>query len=244
MKEREITVMRKKTLLKKKDLIELFLIGVCIFGMTFYMTGCSNEKTNSDSINMVGGEVNDGMEESPNNNEQNEDYRSKSTSIKVSDLFKDEFRIWYRILDSTISYDEEVHEVFICKNGNITSYGWSNTLVDPCPRLEDFDGLQDEEIITYIEKKLGETPHKEFVHFSYTRDGSGNDIKTETLEFEHSSRKIFDIGSMLKPVTILSNQFFGITTEDGGMSLITKYNFEEDTNIVLNEIGDEEIVER
>lgn len=237
MQKRKITVMRSLT--------KLFLIGVSIIGMIFYVTGCSDEKSSSDSLNTVSDDVNDQMEESGINNVQNEDYQSKTTGIKVSDLFiKDEFRIWYRILDSTISYDEEVHEVFVCKDGNTTSYGWSNTPIDPCPRLEDFDGMQDEEIITYIEQKLEKTPHKEVVHFSYRRDDSGNDIKTETLEFEHSSRKFFDIGRMLKPVTILSNQFFGITTENEGMSLITKYNFGEDTTIVLNEIGDEELVER
>lgn len=229
---------------KKKGLTKLFLIGISIIGMALYATGCSNEKTNSDNANMVSDDISHQMKESQNNNEKNEDYQSVSTNIKVSDLFiKDELRIWYRILDGTISYDEKVHEVFICKDGNITSYEWSNTLIDSCPRLEDFDGMKDEEIITYIEKTLKKSSNEESIDFLYTRDNSGNNIETETLEFEHSSRKFFDIGRMLKPVTILSNQFFGITTEEGGMSLITKYNFDTETKIILNEIGDEGIVE-
>lgn len=97
--------------------------------------------------------------------------------------------------------------------------------------------------ITYIETNLEKRPSKESVKFLYTRDDTRNGIKTETLEFSHSSRLFFRIGKMLKPVTILSNQFFGIITDEGGMSLITKYNFETETKIILNKIGDEGIEE-
>lgn len=223
-----------------KDLSKLFLIAVYTIGMIFCVTGCSNGENNFDNVSTSDNK----MKESQVINEQDTNYQKEPTNVKVSELFtKDELRIWYRILDDTISYDGKVYEVFICKDGDITSYEWCNTPLDSCPRLEEFDGMEDKEIITYIEKTLKKSPNEESIQFLYTRDDSGNKIATETLKFEHSSRKFFDIGRMLKPVTVLSNQFFGITTDEGGMSLITKYNFEKDTNIILNEIGDERVVE-
>ena len=49
---------------------------------------------------------------------------------------------------------------------------------------------------------------------------------------------------MLEPTTILSNQFFGFKRGNNPTSyLITRYDFENETEIILNEIGDDNIEE-
>ncbi len=158
------------------------------------------------------------------------------TEIKISELFlTDEPRIWYVIRDGKISYDVNVAAVFACKDGKITYYDMGNWNY---PELEEFDGMEYEEVINYVETTLEESPHEESIKFLYDRDDSGNDIETEILSFSNWYVKYFHIGWILEPKTVLSNRYFGITTDDSGMSFITKYDFTTDTKVILNEIDD------
>lgn len=155
--------------------------------------------------------------------------------IKVSELFTtEEERIWYWILDDGISYDNRIEEILICKNGEVTFY---ETLQLQEPRLEDFDGMENEEVIEYLENDLGLYPNQGSVEFHYTRDSTGNKMEQETLEFEGGSRVFFDIERMIEPTEVLSGYYFGLN--DGGMSLVTQYDFGRDVQIILNEIDDE-----
>lgn len=228
--------------MKKKELTKFLLRGVSIFGLILIITGCSSKGTDSDSTNMVGGDENIHMQKSIDSNENDTDYQNAVTDIKVSDFFyKGERRLWFYIHD--LAYDKDISAIYVIEKGNIKTYKFYNGrgTAQWQPTLEDLDGKSDDEIIEFIEEK--KEPIKEPLEISYSRDFTGNKIEEETIHIGTGILSLnFEIGNILNLETILSNQFLGFRSDEGTY-LVTKYNFETETKIILNEIGDEGIVE-
>ncbi|MCM1244784.1 MAG: hypothetical protein NC293_03965 [Roseburia sp.] len=223
---------------KKKELSKLFLIGVSIMGMAFYVTGCSNEGIDSDNVSMIDNKMN----ESQVANEQDTDYQKEATNVKVSNLFNDsERRIWFYLHE--FAYDEHISAIYVIEENSVRTYKFYNGdgTAQWQPTLEELDGKSDEEIVDFIEKKkkaVGES-----IEFTYSRDSTGNKIKEETIHIGDGTLSLnFEIENILKVETILSNRFLGFESNEGTY-LISKYDFGKDTNIILNEIGDEGVVE-
>lgn len=229
-------------IVKKRGLTKLFLIGVSIIGMTFYVTGCSNEKTNSDDVKLINDNENNKIEESRVNNEQDTNYQKEPTTVKVSDIFNSsEKRIWFYLHE--LAYDKYISAIYVVEEDSVKTYRFYNGMgtAQWQPTLEDLDGKSDEEIIDFIETK--KEAINESIEFRYSRDSTGNKIEEETIQIGTGTLSLdFEIDNILNLETILTNQFFGFIS-DGGSYLVSKYNFETETKIILNEIGDEGIVE-
>lgn len=227
---------------------------ICLLILTLVMgiTGCNNGSAGNNLS-----EVNNNISTGSNVSEMNNNINSKG-EVKISELFlTDELRLWYLIESDesgTISYKHSLSDVFICYKERVTRY---RTNLE----FEDIDGMSDEEIVSYVKTNCVEGPFDENITFIYTRDDSGNNIKTEILQFSsfaetgknglYYKKDLSDPGYTIKvalePQTVLSNQYFGILESGGGHypdALITKYDFENDTKIVLNDVNDDFMVEK
>lgn len=228
------------------------VICLLILFLLMEITGCNNS---SDGNNLS--EVNNNGSTDNNVTETNNNVNSKGEA-KISELFlTDELRLWYLIesdRNGTISYNHPMRDIFICYKEKITRY---KTYLE----FTDIDSMSDEEIVTYVKTNCVEGPFDENITFMYTRDSSGNNIKTEILKFSSFAEKgenglyymkdLWDPGytieKILEPQTILSNQYFGILESGGGHypdALITRYDFNNDTKIVLNDVNDDFMVEK
>lgn len=228
------------------------VISLLILTLLIGIAGCNNGST----VNNLS-EVNNNSSTGNNVSEINNNIDSKG-EVKISELFlTDELRLWYLIESDesgTISYDHSLSDVFVCYKEKITRYRTNLEFAD-------IDGMSDEEIVTYVKSNFVEGPFDENITFMYTRDASGNNIKTETLQFSSFAQKgknglyynkdLWDPGYTIKkalePQNILSNQYFGILESGGGHypdALITKYDFKNDTKIVLNNVNDEYMTEK
>lgn len=227
---------------RKRGLTKLFLIGISIIGMALHATGCSNEKSNSDNVETANDNENSRMKESQDNNEQNADYQKEPTNIKVSDIFNSSGkRIWFYLHE--LAYDKRISAIYVIEKDSVKTYKFYNGrgTAQWQPTLEDLDGKSDEEIIDFIEEKKESID--ESIEFRYSRDSTGNKIAEETIHIGTGILRLdFEIGSILNIETILSNQFFGFRSDEGTY-LVSKYNFDTKTKIILNEIGDEGILE-
>lgn len=229
--------------MKKKELEKFLLRGVLITGMALIISGCSNKGANPDSVNISRGDENNYTEKSFTGDEGDLNYQSTSTDIKVSELFNDEEkRIWFYMHE--LAYDEDISAIYVMEKGKIKTYKFydGRGTAQWQPTLEDLDEKSDKEIIEFIEEK------KEYINeeleIRYTRDSTGNEIEQETIHIGTGTLSLnFDIESILDSTTILSNQFLGFRSNEGAY-LITKYNFEDETKIIFNEIGDDEIIEK
>ena len=88
------------------------------------------------------------------------------------------------------------------------------------------------------------------ISFFYKPDSTGNHLKSEAIQIEpkqKSSIKFPDIPiqsgiSQFVPLsTVLSKQYFGIEF-DNNYLLVTEYNYDRPTEIILNEAGDEGLI--
>ena len=204
----------------------LFFILMCL---CVVLTSCSSTKK-SDNVN---------------NNETVTQSSHQETEIRVSEIFNsEERRIWYWLRD--IAYNESIREICVLENGRVTTYYHQTSIGSTGLGItfEDLDGMTDDEIIAYLESENNiEKSEEQNLEFYYKKDDTGNSLSKEIIGgFEYFPD--FFIENIIEPKTILSNKFFGFKGVSSGNNcyLISKYDFGNNTKIILNDIKDEGMV--
>ena len=203
----------------------------------------SDESTGVETSSEVSSQDIENHSEEPENTVQ---------QIKVSDMFTAPgrriwFKVFHRSTNTSLSYDDPVSVIYVVENGKVTGYNGAQL------SLEDFDQMTDDEIIAYAEEEFTNKQICE-ITFSYSPDATGNNLETESIEFDTDQyidvspypdlEYKTSIDTFLGTTTILSKEYFGI--KFGGLMsksvLITKYDFSSPTEIILNEAGDEGLI--
>lgn len=235
------------------------IAAVCILLTT---AGCQNGGSENSAVTSPNVNTSQESTESPIQSETtstNSEYSSEPSEfseepkntvqqIKVSDMFTAPgrriwFEVFHRSTNTSLSYDDPVYVIYVVENGKVTGYNGAQLY------LEDFDQMTDDEIIAYVEEEFTNKQICE-ITFSYSPDATGNNLETESIEFDTDQyidvspypdlEYKTSIDTFLETTTILSKEYFGI--KFGGIMsksvLITKYDFASPTEIILNEAGD------
>ncbi|BDF32021.1 hypothetical protein CE91St62_00950 [Lachnospiraceae bacterium] len=221
----------------KKKRVYISAVIILFTGLMIAISGCNTKKAGNEFSAKDKGSITESRKKGSNNNKE-------KSEIKVSELFnKSEKRLWYYTHE--MAYNEDVEAIYIVEEGNVTTYRfyYGDGKAHWQPTFEELDKMTDDEIIKYVAEKV--EPINEKVDIEYRRDSTGNKIQEEIIRIgEGTLSNRFNIGRIIEGETILSNQFCGFENVRGESYLITKNNFADNTQIILNEIDDEGLIEK